>query len=397
MSNHGKGISRTILILAVGLFISSLGFSFLSTVMPLYAELLGMDAKILGSVYSLYNVSYVIAVFYTGILADKYPRAKLVSGGLLLFGFSTALMAVIATPFQFGVLRVLEGVGSAIITPAVLALTMDLAHERRRGEILGFVSTVQMIGAFVGPSVGGFLADMYTLETPFYFTALIAVVAAVVIFPLHEAKKTTSGRQYKGVFSALKENIAQNDTLKVISFRAFAIGMMQGVFSLIIVLYFSDKLGFSSFQLGIISLAQGITIISFTYLFGRVSDRVGRKPLIITGGIIIAVGVYIYTWAHTHLQVYLTGAFIGAGIAMNNPAIQALTADVTLPELRGKILGSLQVIMGSGRILGLMLLGILYQDVSHESPLYLLSLLMVTTVLLVMFFTKETVESALTT
>jgi len=147
-------ISRDFSILMLSLAVVSLGFGILSPIMPKFAEQnLNMDAAQLGTTYSLFALSFALGMIPAGYLADRVGRKPVIIAGTLTFALTTYALVLISTSWQFAILRVLEGLGAALVTPAAFALTIDLVPENKRGVAMGAEATAQLLGGFGGPAV----------------------------------------------------------------------------------------------------------------------------------------------------------------------------------------------------------------------------------------------------
>ena len=174
----------------------------------------------------------------------------------------------------------------------------------------------------------------------------------------------------------------------MLSFRGFIIGISQGLFALVFVLYMAFQLGMQPAEVGLtFSLVSGSTL-AFTFLAGHFSDRFGRKPFVIVGGIIIASGLLALSLIRSASEVYVVSLILGFGIALNNAPISALLADCVIPDIRGKVMGGYEMIVGVGRTLGVLILGGLYA-VSPSAPFHLLGVLILVTVALVALLVTE--------
>lgn len=140
--------------------IVNLGFGMFTPILPQYANLLGIDATVLSYVYSLYNVALIVCLIPAGVMADRLGRVKTIVIGMILFAVSSLMLAFVKDLTQFAIARTIEGVGSALATPAVFALTADLAPTDRRGSGMGFTATLETVGYLASPTVGGIIADL---------------------------------------------------------------------------------------------------------------------------------------------------------------------------------------------------------------------------------------------
>jgi MFS family permease len=192
----------------------------------------------------------------------------------------------------------------------------------------------------------------------------------------------------------LRRNISENKSLLVLCFRGFIVGITQGLFALIFVLYMAFNVGMGPAEVGFSFTLISGSMLAFTFLAGHLSDRFGRKPFVILGGIIIASMVIAFSFAHSASEVYLVSFALGVGVALNNAPINALLADCVIPEIRAKVMGGYEFVLGLGRTLGVLLLGGLYA-MSVLAPFYLLGALMFATVGLVALFVTEPQRASL--
>ncbi len=385
-------IQIPLVLLGLALLVVNLGSGMFTPILPQYANMLGIDATALSWVYSLYNVALIVCLLPAGVMADRLGRVKTIVIGMVLFSLSSLMLALVTDIIQFAIARMLEGVGSALAIPAVFALTADLAPTERRGSGMGFTSTLETVGNLASPTMGGLIAQTAGLTVPFYVAFVMSLLSATLVLPIRDRMKThgssPSVSSPLSIYKSLRHNISESRSLLVLSFRGFVIGITQGLYVLIFVLYMSFRLGMALAEVGFaFSLISG-SILAFTFVAGHFSDRFGRKPFVILGGIIIASGVVAFSFTGSLLEVYLVCLVLGFGVALNNAPINALLADCMIPEDRAKVMGGYEVIVSLGRTLGLLLLGGLYV-MSISAPFYIMGALMFLTVMLVAAFVNE--------
>jgi len=381
-----------LVLLGAALFVVSLGFGMFTPILPQYATELGIDPASLGLAYSLYNVTLIIFLIPSGIVADRIGRVKTIVIGMILFSISSLMLVFVKDLLQFSVARMIEGAGSAVVTPAVFALTADLVPTERRGKGMGFTSTMETIGTLASPTVGGVVAQTLGLAFPFYAAFAMALLSGALVLPitdrpLHRRSSSSAPPSFE-IFRSLRRNVEESRSLLVLCFRGFVVGITQGLFVLVFVLYMAFNVGMQPAEVGFSFTLISGSMLAFTFLAGHLSDRLGRKPFVILGGIIIALGVVAFSFTRAAPDVYLVSLLLGFGVGLNNAPINALLADCTIPEIRAKVMGGYEVIVGLGRAVGVMLLGGLYA-MSSSAPFYLLGALMLWTVVLVAMFVGE--------
>jgi MFS family permease len=384
-------LSRDFGILVIALIVVSLGFGLLAPIMPDLADSLGISPGEMGGLYALAFVAFVIALPPSGYLTDVVGRKKMMISGVLTFGVTTFLLAFIQDALQFGILRTIEGVGMAMTTPAAFALVIDLVPENKRGAAMGVEGTAQVLGVLAGPAVGGFIAGEINFYYPFYVGGALALVCAVILSTIKEPKvlRTSEHPSILTMFGAWKRNAAQNKAIVALTTRGFAMGVVQGLWSLGLVYYWRYQLDLSITEVGIaISISTGVMAMGTLY-FGTLADKYGRIPFIIAGGALMSGALLGMALASHLFHVYLLMIFEGLGAAMSNPAVGALLADNMLKEERGRIMGAYQTVQGIGNIAGLTGLGIVYEVIDPKAPIIICACALIVATLIVAFFVEE--------
>lgn len=400
VAQKGKGervnplrISRDFTILLLSLAVLGLGFGILGPIMPRLAEdRLDMSASFMGLAYSLFAVSMVVFMLPAGYWADKVGRKQMIIAGVLIFSLTTFLMAFITDAYQFALLRFLEGMGAALATPAAFALTADIVPENRRGIAMGAEGTAELVGAMGGPGLGGILASQFGLNSPFYFAAALAFLCALLIFRIHAPKIVLSEKKPSmfSMFQSWKRNASQNKSLYAVTVRGTVMGVVQGLWNLGLLLYWDDNLNLDAAQIGVALSVGMFAMMLGTIPAGALADRIGRRPNMIVGGIIMVFGLSLNLVATEFWQVVLIVAISDIGGSISNPAVGAMLADIMLEEERGRVVGAYHMFQGTGNIVGFIMLGFLYDAISHEAPIILCVVMLAVATGIIAVFVEET-------
>jgi MFS family permease len=381
-SSEGKGVqggvrgvlalSRDFSVLMLALMVVSLGFGLLGPIMPAFRDILGMTDSELGGAYSLFAFAFVFALPPSGLLADRVGRKRMIMSGILLFGVTTYAMVLITEPYQFSILRILEGVGAAMVTPAAFALTLDLVPENKRGVAMGAEGTAQLVGGMAGPAIGGVVAGEIDFYMPFYFAAALAVGCAIIVSFIREPEvgsRQDDKMSIMTMFSAWKRNASKNNALVALTARGFVMGIVQALWALGLIIFWYDEVSMSETEVGIAMSIGMATMLLGTIPFGMMSDKYGRKPFIVLGGALMAGGLAAMVTVSELWQVYLLVVVSEFGAAMSNPSVGAMLADVMAKEERGRVMGAYQTVQGVGNIVGFSGLGVMYDRISRRAPI----------------------------
>ncbi|HIH00733.1 TPA: MFS transporter [Thermoplasmata archaeon] len=386
-------LSRDFAVLVLALVIVSLGFGLLTPLLPLFGEILEMSPSALGVAFGLFSLSFIIALPPSGLLADKIGRKRMIISGILLFGVTTFLMVLIPEPYQFALLRVLEGIGAAMVTPAAFALTLDIVPEGKRGVAMGAEGTAQLLGAMAGPAIGGILAGEVNFYMPFYIAAILAVVCAIVVYFIREPKvprSTTEKVRLSSMIGAWKSNAGRSRALIPLTIRGGVMGVVQSLWAFGLILFWSDMLDMDETAIGVAMSLGMATMAVGTIPFGVLSDRYGRKPFVILGGVLMAGGLAPMVLATHVWQVYVLIVISEFGAAVSNPSVGAMLGDVIDQSQRASVMGAYSMVQGVGNMSGYFALGVMYERIGPWAPILACSGALATATSIIALFVGET-------
>jgi MFS family permease len=354
-------VNRTVLALSVARLGDAMGNSILYIVIPLYVAALAapilpapepIRVAILISMYGLVN-SAIQPVM--GSLSDRLGRRKiLIQVGLLIMGACT-LSFIFADQFSVLLaLRSLQGVGVAITVPASLALIAVATQKQTRGEAMGVYTMMRFVGFALGPVLGGYLYDQYGFNTAFIvgaafiFFGMVLVQAWVKDLPVKQSKSSPRFFDRRlltaGILAA-----------------SFATFVMASAFSMMATLeeQFNTMLNENAFEFGIAYGSLSISRLIFQVPLGRLSDRIGRRPLLIWGLILLAPITALLGFVTTTFQLVVLRLLQGvASSAIAAPAY-AVAADLSSVGEEGKQMSIATAGFSLGIAVGPLIAGVL--------------------------------------
>ena len=149
---HPAAIGPGLVLLTV-----AVGYTAISSFMPLYARSIGMGSS--GGLYVTFAMTILLVRLVSGRLADRFGRAAVAFPGLVSGAVGMFLLALVAEPAAAYIGVALFGAGHALIFPALMALTVDRVPDEERGEALGSFTACFDVGASTGGYIVGFVAD----------------------------------------------------------------------------------------------------------------------------------------------------------------------------------------------------------------------------------------------
>ncbi|WP_042346576.1 tetracycline resistance MFS efflux pump [Bacillus massiliogorillae] len=152
--------------------------------------------------------------------------------------------------------------------------------------------------------------------------------------------------------------------------------------------FLAEKVGGSPTELGLLMAVYSLMQLFFAPVWGRVSDRIGRKPVMMIGIAGLAASFFIMATAHSLWVLFVARIVGGALSAANMPTAMAYVADITTPEDRGKGMGIIGAATGLGFVFGPAIGGI-FSKSSLNMPFYIAGISCVVTLILVAVLLKE--------
>ncbi|MCW3990280.1 MAG: MFS transporter [Candidatus Bathyarchaeota archaeon] len=364
MMEKSKLMSGPILVLGLVQLIESLAFALPLSFFPNYVLGLGASVASVGLFTSSFMVAFAVMSPRMGSLIDRYGRKRMMVYGIasdVLFGTITGL----APSWQWLlVIRFLNGAVSSAAMLATEAYLVDVIDPSRRGEAMGFLMAMQMVGRNIGPLVGGTVqwlsvsrgfSTLMSYRIPYFVDSAFAAIALIlVIFKITEPEAKSggpmgmrgpSGEQGGSDFSLTRP-------LKVLLGYAFVMGIGVGFIIPITALFFTDKFGTDPMGIGALISISGFVGLLASWIAGRISDQIGRKPLIAVGSYAARLFGFFIPLAPS---ITLAGAVMSLrslGFNIMMPAFRALRADLVPPHVRGRVFGLFGTAFTAGSVVG---------------------------------------------
>ncbi|MEV0359427.1 MFS transporter [Nocardia sp. NPDC050697] len=353
-------------VLIAGSFVIAVGFGLVAPVLPQFARGFGVGVAAASAIISAFALMRLLFAPMSGRLVQRLGERPVYLSGLLVVALSTGGSALAQSYWQLLVLRSLGGIGSTMFTVSSLALVIRMSPPGARGRVSGLYSTSFLVGSLGGPLIGGLLAG-FGLRAPFvlYMVALLITVF-VVWFALRNStliNPVDTGPQRTMSFA----DGWRRPEYRAVLFSNFSNGAaVFGVRMALVPLLVVEVLGQEPAMAGITLtvFAAGNAVVLFAS--GRLSDRLGRKPFLVLGSLICAVGTGGLGLADTVPLLLITSFVAGLGSGMFSPAQQAAVADIIGPRARGgPVLAGFQMSADLGTVLGPILVGFLAQQLSY--------------------------------
>jgi ACDE family multidrug resistance protein len=360
-------LPREVWILIAANVVIALGYGVVSPVLPQYARNFGVTISAATFVITAFAVMRLCFAPVSGVLVQRLGERRVYVSGILIVALSTGACALAQTYWQLLLFRSLGGIGSTMFFVSSLGLMIRVSPEDSRGRVAGMFSTGFLVGSVTGPVLGSLTAGL-GLSAPFViYGVALTIAAAVVFFSLRHSAL--------GAPEAVTEpQVTLRVALRQRAYRAalmsnFATGWsVFGLRMALVPLFVSEVLGRGAGMAGLALATFAVGNVSAVIPSGYLSDRVGRRTLLIVGLSVSALATAIVGWASS-FPLFLAGAYVaGAAAGMFTSPQQAAVADIIGSKARaGPALATFQMMSDLGSIAGSVAVGEIAQHVSFGS------------------------------
>ncbi|KAA3660720.1 MAG: MFS transporter [Chloroflexi bacterium] len=352
-----KGRLRTMFALAFGYFIDQGEGQAMSVLFPTLQAMWGLSYTQLGIIGTIRNILQSVTAPFWGYVADKYSRKNVIVFGTGLWGIWTALIGFTQGYEQLLILRAISGIGLGCLLPATFSLISDTYPPEKRGQALGILGGIGVLGIVVGTVGLGMVASEEMWRYGFFGLGAFSILSGAIIWWLvEEPVRGASEPELAGKIteaSAEKYSVKLSDMPKVLRIPTIWVAIAQGlagampwvVLGLYMITWLVNERGFVEQQATIafagIVIGTAISNVVGGFLGDWAEKRNAKYGRTAIGQISIITGIpltyILFTqtaeWSLTSISIlsFVTALFISwPGKGSKEPMMQG----VTPPELR---------------------------------------------------------------
>jgi MFS transporter, DHA1 family, tetracycline resistance protein len=348
-----------LLVIFVTVFIDLIGFGIVIPVLPFYVEGTEFNASpsTVGLLFASYSVMQLLFTPILGRLSDRYGRRpilliSLIGTGLgfLMIGFATTLWMLFAG-------RIIDGISGGNISTAQ-AYIADITTPENRAKGMGLIGAAFGLGFVFGPAIGGVLSR-WGIHVPFLFAAGLSFANALLLYfvlpetvtPDHPARASAATARWSHLLRALKQSRLAFILLIYFLF-VVAFSIMTTTFGL----FTMYRFGYDAHDTGWLFVFVGIIgAVIQGGLIGRLVNRFGELPLIVTGALLFSASLFAipFTGPQTGLAaLLLVGGTFAVGNSLSTPALTGLASKSVGRGEQGGVLGVTQSVASLSRTVG---------------------------------------------
>lgn len=328
----------------------------------------------------VFGVVKAITNYYTGTLANKFGRKKLLLAGWLI-GIPIPFILMFAPSWSWIIAaNVLLGINQGLTWSSTVVMKIDLVGEKQRGFAMGLNEFAGYIAVALIAFLTGWIASEYGIRPyPFYLgIGLVLLGLTGSIFFIKDTKHHVAKEAISNTIPRLKnifwDTTWKNKNLGSVTQAGLINNLNDGMVWGILPILLASK-GFAIAEVGIVTAIYP-AVWGIGQLFtGRMADKFCKKDMLYIGMFLQAIALIFLVWANTMLHFVILSSVLGWGTAMVYPTFLATVAENTNPQDRAKSIGIFRLWRDLGYAIGAILTGIIADLISINASIIFIGML----------------------
>jgi MFS family permease len=352
------------------------------------------STAVLLSFIVIFGISKAIANYFSGFLAAKYTRKKILVLGWIV-AFPVPLIFIYAPSWSWIVFaNVLLGIHQGFTWSSTVAMKIDLVGQKNRGFAMGLNEFAGYIAVAIMAFFTAYIAEHYSIfPYPFYLGVLVAFIGLVLsvffvqdtgAFVAAEAINLNQLPRLKNIFL---ETTFKNRQLGAVTQAGLVNNLNDGMIWGLLPIILARK-HFDLVDVGIITSIYPAVWGLSQIITGKLADMVSKKGLLFWGMMLQAIAIFVLTLANTYTEMVIISTALGIGTAMVYPTFLATISDNTHALDRGKSLGIFRFWRDSGYAIGAVITGITADQLGVNSSIILIGIITLLSAFFILFRMK---------
>lgn len=370
--NLGQFLIQTLLVFFVG---TTIGLE--RTVVPLLArdEFGIASASVVASFLVSFGLVKAALNLWGGYWSERWGRRPLLIAGWVA-ALPIPLLIIVAPSWSWIVAaNILMGVNQGLAWSMTVTSKVDIVGEPHRGLAISINEFAGYLGVALASWFSGTLAASYGLRPAPFIVGFGIIVVALGISVLLVKETRDYARLGADAQGKPLETPGLGEMLRLVSWKdrtllgcsqAGMVGKFVDALVWVAFPLYLSAAGLDAAAIGAVVGVYGLTWATAQLVAGPASDRFGRKPLIIAGMVLAALGVATVTRVEGMAPWLASAVLTGLGIALTYPTLLAAVSDASQPKWRGAALGVYRMWRDAGYAFGGLLIGLLADAVSLQ-------------------------------
>jgi len=375
-----EGNNRLIVVLFGLMFVAVADNQMISPLLPDLMAAFAIGAGRAGLLVSVYAIAAAVVSFAIGPLSDRTGRRKVLIAALIVFTAATLLCGLAWDYASLVAFRAVTGAAAGTLSLNITACIGDHYPYRRRGAAMGLVMSGYFAAMILGVPAGAFVAEAWSWRWAFGAFAgagLLLWAPALAVLPRRVpivgvvdsagTSGTDSAVSIPNLARSYGRFLTRTGPLAVIA-ASFLVSASTVGFITYVGTWLRDAYALSTDWIGMVFLFSGLGALLGSPLAGYLSDRAGKRGVVVVSGLVMAGLLAAIPWITGLLAVVFAG-FILTGIAgaFRHAPLQALVTAMASDEERGTLIALKNTVAEFGIAGGTALCGVLYVAFGYPS------------------------------
>ncbi|NLM20169.1 MAG: MFS transporter [Peptococcaceae bacterium] len=384
MPNNNSIWSKNFVLLLLSNAMLWLAFEMLTPTLPLYVEGMGGSPAQIGLIIGILTIAAMVVRLFTGSLTNFLNKKHILIISMLVCMLATGNYILSTGLILLFIFRVVHGLGFGAATVFYATVAAENLPPKRLGEGMGYFGIGESVCLSIGPVLGIAMLNMFDFKGLFMVSALISLLAALLILALRSKPSQDKGRA---------KNQSRSISLKVIEKKV----LPQSLLMLINGIIFGGVITF----IPIFAKQQGISNVAWFFfisaivgvvvriLCGKYYDLKGPVFVLVPTGLCLMLGMLLIAFCPSMLILNIAGVFYGIGQSSVFSALLAWTISLAETENRESAMSSFLNSFDLGAGGGSFLLGFFVQATSYQAMYILLAAMAAAYVLLTVYYANR--------
>lgn len=372
-------------------FFTDLSTEMVYPLIPLYlTSALGATPAIVGIIEGIAESLSSLVKVFSGYISDRFQRKK----ALAFTGYATGLLyklTLLVAGSWMGVLgaRVVDRLGKGIRTAPRDVLVSESADRKALGKSFGVHKALDMAGAALGILVTYFLlrgmGDNFDFSRIFILSLIPAALGLCMFFFIRETKGPRLRQKQVPFWKNVRRVDGQLKLYLLVVFL-FTLGNSSNSFLLLK----AKATGFDDTNVLLLYFLYNLIVSVLSIPLGKLSDRIGRKALLVMGYSVFALCYFGFAFAGNQRQMITVFSLYGAYTAMIAGVERAYVAEIAPPELKGTMLGLHSTVAGIALLPASVIAGVLWTKINPVAPFVFGAILsLIAAIILIIFMHRK--------
>ncbi len=346
-----------------------MGVSSIAPALPAIVHDLGISNLDVAWLITAFSLPGMVMAPFTGILADRFGRRRIVVPAIFLFAIAGTACAFTRDFNILIICRVFQGMSAAVMGSINVTVIGDLYSGRRRAEAMGLNASALSIGAAGYPLIGGALAAL-AWYYPFYLSLLAVPVGFVVLTALRNPEPD-SREDFKSYLRGTWGYLKNKKVVAVYIAGILTFIIIFGAFLTYFAIYMDEAFDASGFIIGIFLSASSMAAAVVASQLGRITKRFSEATLIKASFAIYGLSLVLIPLMPSLWLLLIPMLLAGIAQGVNLPSILNMVAGLSPIEYRAAFMSINSSMIRLGQTMGPPLVGLLYVYRGADTAFYI--------------------------